>query len=123
MWDFFKGLFGSLLDFLWSSADNVWKSVTHWGVVGWGAFAALMAFFTEALETVSGWLTEALSNVTDALTVPELAAPGALGFKILGLANFMFPVAEFFALMGVYFGAMIGMGIYRFVKSWIPTLS
>jgi hypothetical protein len=72
-----------------------------------------------AVTSIAGWMTQAESYLSSI----KLPACNLTGLSGLELANTFFPLTETMAMLGIYLTAVMTLAIYRFIKSWIPTLS
>ena len=72
-----------------------------------------------AVSSLASWMTQAESYLSSI----KLPACNLTGLSGLELANTFFPLTETMAMLGIYLTAIITLAIYRFIKSWIPTLS
>lgn len=86
----------------------------------------VLGFFSAIVGLVNSAVNLVLQKLAALQAVAEVEGGGSLGswaMQALSLANYLFPVEEMFAIMAIYFSVW-GAGIaYRFVKSWIPTLT
>lgn len=71
------------------------------------------------VTSAAAWVDEAeawLSSI-------HLPATNLTGLSAFEVCNTFFPLVEGMAMLGVYLVAISALNAYRFVKSWIPTLS
>jgi len=97
----------------------------------WGLLTTLLAVVLTIVTNAAGWFAEgleALQGVHDEWDEHFGNGNGSVGFaswplEILERANGVFPVAELVGY-GVALGAIhTAFLVYRFVKSWVPTVS
>jgi hypothetical protein len=90
---------------------------TTWGVV---VIAGGLAY-TVAQDTVAAF-NEALTAIGAIDPSASLGSTSGIG-TFLAVTNTFLPLDEVFAYGGAYLVLVCAVGVYRIIKSWIPTLS
>jgi hypothetical protein len=115
----------SLIGTVWEAGKTIVKTCWDFCLTGWTFFVALILVVVTAVTTlitsVLDLLTTLLSKLA-AITVPNSNVSQSVG-DWLSVANTFAPVQEGFGLLIVVSTLWVAMLIYRFIKSWIPTVS
>jgi hypothetical protein len=119
-----KRMLSSLLAGIVGAFDRIYQSLKAW--VG-PLVAKLMLFFAPLIAAaywvcteIVGWISGALATI-GSIELPGL--PGTLVGSWLEIINCFIPLADVFAAVGVYLAFLAVLGLYKFVKSWIPTVA
>jgi hypothetical protein len=126
-------MFTSLLSFLgriWEAQIAVLQTIWNWLKYGYAWLVAVVFGFLAITDTVVRFVWD---QVTYLATTGYAFVGGAGQFmgdgiqsnfgSLLEVANVFFPVAEFFTLLSALSVVWVGGITYRFIKSWIPTVS
>ncbi len=115
----------TLVRTVWEAGKTVVKTCWDFCLTGWTWLVALILLavtaVTALLSSVLDLLTTTLSQLAE-ITVPNSNVSQNVG-DWLSVANTFAPVQEGFGLLIVLSTLWIAMLIYRFVKSWIPTVN
>ena len=105
---------------------------TTFGTV-WVSLCACLAFFVclarlmnsvfHSLQTLSLSTSDGSAAAAGHGLSSAGQAAGSVVLVLLEKANYVFPMAELFELGYIMAGLAIGCYTYRFLKSWIPTIS
>lgn len=124
MWAFITTALGALFDAVIYLCREAWR---QGGILLGNAWTWMLAIGT-MLVTLYNLISDAVDNFVSIFDVlisvawPQVAVSGSLT-NLFSLANTFLPVNEGIAMLFVLC-FLISVGtFYRFVKSWIPTLS
>ena len=118
------------LEALWDAFVYVLQTTWNYVQAGYvwmiGAVYAFILVSKEVGDFV-GVLVVDISSATGALSVsPGNGVSGYITSPVgqaLATANTFFPVQEVFVLLSAYTVVLLNMMLYRFIKSWIPTVA
>jgi len=121
-----------LLSVLTGSITKTFKVATS-GVVAWlfsiyGMITTILGaglFVIAKLNSFMAYVLQKLTGAFDAFTAAAQGSYGisGIGTTIINLCNSFFPLTELMGFGLVLLSVHAGFLVYRFVKSWIPTLS
>jgi hypothetical protein len=102
---------------------TAWDLWRKWETFKWKIVALCIGVVWLVITNAAKWIAQTVAML-DTLIFPtkNLAAPGSLSW-VLALCNTLFPLSELMGLVLAYYTFVIGFGIYRFIKSWIPAVS
>jgi len=106
--------------------EQIWSSLSVWITAGFTFLAAVLSAVIEWVTWACSGLQAAQAEFTSAVsgagTYSPAAASGAL-YAGLCFVNRMFPVTETVAMGGILLLVTKAGIVYRFIKSWIPTVA
>lgn len=103
-------LVGNIIEWITTFMNNMWALV----LFILGMFWALLSYITSAIDIGIDYLTLAFAKY------------GQIAFQVndyYRFANCWVPFGELFACLSIFLGVLVVTTIYRFFKSWLPTLS
>jgi hypothetical protein len=117
----------ALFDWLGRQLSRLWDAVISVYSVFWALLLAWTYVVWKGLTLVTGMITTALTHSSDIIAYlhgqSSPSAPAGLA-TVLQLSNTFFPLDELFQLTAAYISlVMLPIGVYRFIKSWIPALA
>jgi len=94
----------------------------------WGALTSCLGLGLFAITKLNSMVTTVLAKLTTAFDLYTSSTGGGYGFSgvsasVLQLCNTFFPLTETLSFGLVLLSMHVAFLAYRFVKSWIPTLS
>jgi len=114
---------------LWTAIKNIWQLVWNFIRQSWlwlvGVIVGFIAITDKMIDFVTDAITMAVEGY-DAMQMPTGANPEAVSGPLGGvftIANTFFPLSEMVTLVSAMAVLMLAVMLYRFVKSWIPTVS
>lgn len=122
----FDGILNWLASF-WAQLTAVikeaWRQTGVTLVNGWTIMLAVIGWVGWAWDKIGEILTYLIS-VVDQIVFPDVAVPSAGPLMHwMEVANTFLPLEETFAFTVGFLTLLIALGVYRLIKSWIPTLS
>lgn len=118
-----------ILQFFWDLWAVIWQLLVDIGVYllelfdyvfDWVEYG-FYSFVDWVLIQLLNFLTLITDNVDFNLSVRTSDAETL--FSYVYMLDKIFPLTTFFSCCAVYFGFLVAWTIYRFCKSWIPTVS
>jgi hypothetical protein len=105
-----------LIDEIWNQAKAALTSV-------WAVVVLVAGWIWAILENIVSSVTALISKI-DQLAFPDVSPgmPGSLSY-VAKVANTFFPLQEAFVYLTAFVVLLLALTGYRFIKSWIPTLS
>jgi hypothetical protein len=122
-------MFTTLIDWLerlWEAVLAVFQTVWDWTKYGYVWLVGLVLAFvtvTQQVVVTVGQFVSDLATTLGSLTLST--SPGSTGAfsDWLAVGNTIFPVQEGFTLMAALSVTWLACIVYRFIKSWIPTVN
>jgi len=121
-----------LLSVLTGSITKTFKVATS-GVVAWlfsiyGMITTVLGAGLYVISKLNSFMEYVLTKLTGAFDAFTAAVQGSYGISgmgstVINLCNTFFPLTELMGFGAVLLAVHGGFLVYRFVKSWIPTLS
>jgi hypothetical protein len=104
-------------------AGAAWDLWQKWELFKWKVVLVIISVIWIVIANAAKWIAQTVA-ILDGLLFPtqSLAAPGSLTW-VLDLCNTLFPLSELMAFVIAYYTFVLGFGVYRFIKSWIPAVS
>jgi uncharacterized membrane protein len=112
---------------LWNVIKTIWQSVWNFVRGGWTWLIGIIYAIILMGQQLGDWVStqiDFLSGLAGQLFSGQNSnfATGSVG-NIFSFANAFFPLQEAFVLFEAYAILAMACITYRFIKSWIPTLS
>jgi hypothetical protein len=114
---------------LWNVVKVIWQGVWNFIRGGWTWMIGVIYGFILITQQLFDWVSTQVDFLVG-LASQLFAGPGNTNFSntgpvgtIFSLANTFFPLQEAFVLFEAYAILAMACITYRFIKSWIPTLS
>lgn len=103
--------------------DEIWRQVRGGLLSVWGFVLIAVGWLWSAVDFISSSVAAVLAKV-DALVFPSVSVgmPGSLSYAA-SVANTFFPLQEAITMAVAFMALVLGLTVYRLIKSWIPTLS
>jgi hypothetical protein len=120
----FTGFFNFLLG-LWNATKTICQTLWTYVLNGWAWFVGLIAALLVIVTSAVHFVHEAVLNIITSLTamvLPSANANISVG-DWLTVANTIFPLSEGFVILVALSQLWVLAGLYRFYKSWIPTVN
>ncbi|MDD2710345.1 MAG: hypothetical protein PHV34_20380 [Verrucomicrobiae bacterium] len=108
------------MDFLIDALEAIWDGLKTFFDKYAAFLAAVLSGIVAFVNAMTAALDEALTALAD-VVAPSINMPGLP--DVVGMVNYVFPLSELFAMLLVLASLWIAAIAYRFVKSWLPTLS
>lgn len=122
-------MFTKLLEWLSKTWDVLWGIVQtgwDWAKSGWFWVIGVVLGFIAITDKVTMFIWQQLQTISSMIvgfstSNGNLSSNGNVDALIV--ANTFFPVAELFTLLSALSLVMLAGLVYRFIKSWIPTVN
>ncbi|HEY2713737.1 MAG TPA: hypothetical protein VGI60_14580 [Chthoniobacterales bacterium] len=124
-------MFTGLINYLsaqWAALKWIWQAVWNFCVASWTWIVATIVGFIAIQQHVCDFVVSAVAQAADAVGVLSVTGldpnshVGTAG-SWLTITNTFFPLSEALTLVSAWSVVMLAGMTYRFVKSWIPTVS
>lgn len=113
MWGWFRWFLSTALDIH-----------QKWQLFKWEAFLFCVGIIWMVVANSVKWIAQTAA-ILDALVFPDgnNVIPSGPIAGVLALCNTFFPLSETVGFVIVYYTFAAAWGTYRFIKSWVPTVS
>lgn len=131
LWDAIFGLFAPIIDFIYAVWDFLyalmakvgsWILDAFWWVVGvyvwlfWVCVDSVLSFGYDTFAFLIDFLPE--------FSIPEAYTSAAVSaMQVIATIDCFIPISVFLACILLYTAFLIAWCVYKFIKSWIPTVS
>lgn len=124
-----KSCFKAFIDFFIGLWDLIWSLIEKIGAFMMDVFDYVWSWVSYGFYSLIDWL---LTQLMGFMTIISENFSFDAGFSdsdidvflsYVCMADAIFPLAIFFGCSTVYFTFLLTWSIYRFIKSWIPTVS
>lgn len=103
--------------------QEIFREAIKFTTTAWGVIVLVVGLAYAAMLDTVGAINSVVVSI-DGFTSngPSLTAPSGIG-GMLAIANTFTPLDEVFQYASAFLIVLLGVGIYRLIKSWIPTMS
>src|ERR1700731_3699678 len=101
---------------------EVFREAIKFTTTTWGVVVLIAGLAYTAMADTVGAINSALNAVQGMGSGPSLGSTSGIS-TFLATTNTFCPLDEAFAYGSAYLVLVCGIGLYRVIKSWIPTLS
>ena len=131
LWDCVTGLFQPVISFfyaVWDFLYSLMAQVGNWILDAfWWLVGVFVWLFWVCFDSLAALSYSAFAFLMDCLPefhIPEAYSSAAVSaMQIIATIDCFIPVATFLACILLYTAFLVGWCVYKFVKSWIPTVS
>jgi hypothetical protein len=128
MWNIFSRLANTLfvlLRTIWEGFKTVLKTTWDFGVKGWSWIIGIIWMFVMGVSTFVGAVTDMVTTMISKITSWVLPSTSVVQnvSDWLSIANTFAPITEGFVVLSALSVLWASGLVYRFLKSWVPTLS
>jgi hypothetical protein len=128
MWNIFSRLANALfvlLGTIWEGFKTVLKTCWDFGIKGWSWLVGLIWMVIMAASTFIGAVTDMITTMISKITSWVLPSGNVVQnvSDWLSIGNTFAPVTEGFVVITALSVLWASCLVYRFIKSWIPTVA
>lgn len=127
-WNPVSRLINTLMTFLsgaWETMKATWKTLWDFMQRGWLWLTGIIWAFALAIANLVTWVKEQIQTLIDKLA--EIVLPSADVQQSVGdfleVMDIIVPIPEGFVVLSALCVLWLAMLVYRFIKSWIPTVN
>ncbi|MDO4628513.1 MAG: hypothetical protein Q4C70_04975 [Planctomycetia bacterium] len=125
--DLIKLIFNGIIGFFVSIWEAFWKILTGIGHFFVDCWEYLWNWVQWAYYSAIDWILRQFVSILDIIIEAcpiDVDLSGASGvLSVMYSVDMIFPVDTILSCMGIYFVCLVGWCVYKFIKSWIPTVS
>ena len=102
----------------------LWEVARKYLGTKWAVLLVFIGLVYDIIFNIDGLIISLVSYIVNELVIPnfDLVPPAAI-MQALQIANTFFPLTEFFGFLTSYAAVVVVLTIYRWVKSYVPTIS
>src|ERR1700742_3043811 len=102
----------------------LWEVARKYLGTKWAVLLVFIGLVYDIIFNIDGLIISLVSYIVNELVIPnfDLVPPAAI-MQALQIANTFFPLTEFFGFLTSYAAVVVVLTIYRWAKSYVPTIS